>query len=164
MSRKFKKEFFDNLEVIDINKKGKGVVKSGSGKVIFVDGVVPGDYIQVETYKKRKGYFEGNLIKINKESSNRIIPICEHFDVCGGCKWQNLNYETQLKYEQLLRDIEKTRAERLQAQMFIAQTMAPEPEEGDDTPSMQSQTTIDPTKMSGQEAADHIKRTLKKSN
>ena len=100
MSRKFKKEFFDNLEVIDINKKGKGVVKSGSGKVIFVDGVVPGDYIQVETYKKRKGYFEGNLIKINKESSNRIIPICEHFGVCGGCKWQNLNYETQLKYKQ----------------------------------------------------------------
>ena len=62
---------------------------------------------------------------------------------------------------------EKTRAERLQAQMFIAQTMAPEPEEGEsrnDMPEMQSQTTIDPSKMSGQEAADHIKRTLKKSN
>ena len=72
--------------------------------------------------------------------------------------------KVQLEYEELLRDIEKTRAERLQAQMFIAQTMAPEPEEGDDTPSMQSQTTIDPSKMSGQEAADHIKRTLKKSN
>ena len=100
MSRKFKRELFDNLEVIDINKKGKGVVKSGSGKVIFVDGVVPGDYIQVETYKKRKGYFEGNLIKINKDSSNRILPICEHFGVCGGCKWQNLSYETQLKYKQ----------------------------------------------------------------
>ena len=100
MSRKFKRELFDNLEVIDINKKGKGVVKSGSGKVIFVDGVVPGDNIQVETYKKRKGYFEGNLIKINKDSSNRILPICEHFGVCGGCKWQNLSYETQLKYKQ----------------------------------------------------------------
>ena len=48
--------------------------------------------------------------------------------------------------------------------MFIAQTMAPEPEEGDDMPSMQSQTNIDPSQMSGQEAADHIKRTLKKSN
>ena len=72
--------------------------------------------------------------------------------------------KVQLEYEELLRDIEKTRAERLQAQMFIAQTMAPEPEEGDDMPSMQSQTTIDPSQMSGQEAADHIKRTLKKTN
>tara|TARA_R110001592_G_scaffold39773_2_gene130805 strand:+ start:1046 stop:1393 length:348 start_codon:yes stop_codon:yes gene_type:complete len=75
--------------------------------------------------------------------------------------------QVQLEYEELLRDIEKTRAERLQAQMFIAQTMAPEPEEGEsrnDMPEMQSQTTIDPSKMSGQEAADHIKRTLKKSN
>ncbi|MBL29860.1 MAG: 23S rRNA (uracil(1939)-C(5))-methyltransferase RlmD [Flavobacteriaceae bacterium] len=100
MSRKLKKEKFENLEVIDINKKGKGVVKSESGQIIFVDGVVPGDLISTETYKKRKGYWEGNLIKINKKSSNRIKPICEHFGTCGGCKWQNLDYKTQLKFKQ----------------------------------------------------------------
>ena len=47
MSRKFKKEQFLNLEVVDINKKGNGVVKSNSGKVIFVDGAVPGDFIDI---------------------------------------------------------------------------------------------------------------------
>ena len=76
-------------------------------------------------------------------------------------------YSENIPPLQVKLEYEKTRAERLQAQMFIAQTMAPEPEEGEsrnDMPEMQSQTTIDPSKMSGQEAADHIKRTLKKSN
>lgn len=100
MSRKFKSEHFKNLEVIDINNKGKGVVKSDSGKVIFLDGVVPGDYVEVKTYKKRKGYFEGNLIKLIKKSPSRIKPKCQHFGTCGGCKWQNLNYKTQLKFKQ----------------------------------------------------------------
>tara|TARA_R110000751_G_scaffold279511_3_gene381949 strand:+ start:1333 stop:1701 length:369 start_codon:yes stop_codon:yes gene_type:complete len=78
--------------------------------------------------------------------------------------------ETQLKYEQLLRDIEKTRAERLQAQMYIAQTMAPAPEtEG--TPEVESEMKenfnemrIDPTKMDGAAAAEQIKKTLKRQS
>jgi len=78
--------------------------------------------------------------------------------------------ETQLKYEQLLRDIEKTRAERLQAQMFIANTMAPPPE-AEENPEVQSEmkknfneVRIDPTKMDGKAAAEQIKRTLKRQN
>ena len=78
--------------------------------------------------------------------------------------------ETQLKYEQLLRDIEKTRAERLQAQMFIANTMAPPPE-ADENPEVQSEmkknfneVRLDPTKMDGKAAAEQIKRTLKRQN
>lgn len=66
--------------------------------------------------------------------------------------------KTQLSYEELLRDIEKTRAERLQAQMYIAQTMAPEPEGEDDTPKVRPPVM----RQDGQEAADAIKRTLKK--
>jgi len=76
--------------------------------------------------------------------------------------------ETQLKYEQLLRDIEKTRAERLQAQMFIAQTMAPPPED-EGKPEVQKEMAknftemkIDPSKMDGAAAAEQIKRTLKR--
>ncbi len=68
----------------------------------------------------------------------------------------------QLEYEQLLKDIEKTRAERLQAQMFVAQTMA-EPPAADDMPQKPSANGIDPNTMSGEEAAEEIKRTLKKS-
>lgn len=100
MSRKFKKERFDDVTVVDITAKGKGVVKSKDGKVIFVDGVVPGDHVDVETYKKRRGYFEANLLKIVKPSEDRVKPPCEHFGVCGGCKWQNLNYKAQLRYKQ----------------------------------------------------------------
>tara|TARA_R110002050_G_scaffold56705_2_gene127526 strand:+ start:1655 stop:1981 length:327 start_codon:yes stop_codon:yes gene_type:complete len=65
--------------------------------------------------------------------------------------------KTQLEYEELLRDIEKTRAERLQAQMYIAQTMAPDPDSEDDTP-----VRATPPRQDGQEAAEAIKRTLKK--
>ena len=59
MSKKFIPEQFKNLEVEDITARGKGVVKSKEGKVIFVSGVIPGDKISVETFKKRQGYFEG---------------------------------------------------------------------------------------------------------
>ena len=98
--KKFISERHNNLEVIDITARGKGVVKSEEGKVIFVSGVVPGDKINVETYKKRSGYFEANLIEILEPSPNRIEPQCEHFGVCGGCKWQNMSYETQLHFKQ----------------------------------------------------------------
>lgn len=74
--------------------------------------------------------------------------------------------KVQLEYEELLRDIEKTRAERLQAQMFIAQTMAPEPSETNDTPAANTPPNmkIDPNTMSGAEAANQIKRSLKKQS
>lgn len=100
MAKKFISERYNNLEVVDITAQGKGVVKSEEGKVIFVSGVVPGDKISVETYKKRRGYFEANLIETHEPSSNRIEPQCEHFGVCGGCKWQNMSYEAQLHFKQ----------------------------------------------------------------
>lgn len=100
MAKKFISERHYNLEVVDITARGKGVVKSDEGKVIFVSGVVPGDKINVETYKKRRGYFEANLIEILEPSPNRIEPQCEHFGVCGGCKWQNMSYEAQLHFKQ----------------------------------------------------------------
>ena len=92
MANKFIPERYTNLEVIDITIRGKGVVKSQQGKVIFVSGVIPGDKISIETYKKRRGYFEANLIEILEPSPDRITPQCQHFGVCGGCKWQNMSY------------------------------------------------------------------------
>ncbi|MEE2722886.1 MAG: 23S rRNA (uracil-5-)-methyltransferase RumA, partial [Bacteroidota bacterium] len=100
MPRKIKRELFEDLEVVDINSKGAGIVKSNDGKVIFVQGVVPGDRVTIETYKKRRGFFEARLIGINHPSPYRVNPVCIHFGVCGGCKWQNLNYKTQLKFKQ----------------------------------------------------------------
>ena len=100
MVNKFIPEGYKNLEVVDITNRGMGVVKSQQGKVIFVSGVIPGDKINIETYKKRRGYFEANLIKILEPSPNRIAPQCMHFGICGGCKWQNMSYEAQLHFKQ----------------------------------------------------------------
>ena len=100
MAKKFISEHFENLEVLDITALGKGVVKSEEGKVIFVSGVIPGDKISVKTIKKRRGYSEGKLVKMNEPSRDRIAPECQHFGVCGGCKWQNMSYQAQLLFKQ----------------------------------------------------------------
>ena len=100
MPRKIKRELFEDLEVVDISSKGAGIVKSKDGKVIFVQGVVPGDRVTIEIYKKKRKFFEARLIRIDHPSPNRVTPVCFHFGVCGGCKWQNLNYKTQLKFKQ----------------------------------------------------------------
>lgn len=55
--------------------------------------------VDVQTFKKRKAYYEGKAIKFHQLSSNRIEPVCQHFGVCGGCKWQNMNYQQQLFYK-----------------------------------------------------------------
>ena len=100
MAKKFTSERYEKIEVVDITSKGKGVVKSDEGKVIFVSGVIPGDIISLETYKKRRGYFEARLTEINQPSASRVEPVCEHFGVCGGCKWQNMSYKAQLQFKQ----------------------------------------------------------------
>ena len=88
------------LEVIDINTKGMGVAKNKEGAVYFIKNVVPGDIVDIRAYKKRRGYFEAEPITWVKKSDQRITPVCEHFGVCGGCKWQHLNYKGQLYYKE----------------------------------------------------------------
>ena len=94
------KKIIENIEVVDISSKGKGICKDESGKVIFVEAVVPGDLISLKIKKKRKNYFEGQNIKILKPSKDRISPKCDHFGLCGGCKFQNLSYNAQLQFKQ----------------------------------------------------------------
>tara|TARA_B100000003_G_scaffold207298_1_gene224607 strand:+ start:309 stop:1703 length:1395 start_codon:yes stop_codon:yes gene_type:complete len=94
------KKFIENIEVIDISSKGKGVCKDKTGRVIFVDGVVPGDRINIKIIRKRKNYFEGKKTEILNPSKKRIVPKCEHFGLCGGCKFQNMSYDAQLEFKQ----------------------------------------------------------------
>ncbi|MBC7440658.1 MAG: 23S rRNA (uracil(1939)-C(5))-methyltransferase RlmD [Flavobacterium sp.] len=91
---------FEHIEVLDAGAKGVSVAKAPDGKVIFIPNVVPGDVIDVQTFKKRKAYYEGKAVRFHSYSKHRIQPICEHFGVCGGCKWQNMNYDQQLFYKQ----------------------------------------------------------------
>ena len=88
------------LRVIDINAKGMGVAKSEEGAVYFIKNVVPGDLVDVRVYKKRRGYFEAEPLNWIETSVDRVDPPCEHFGVCGGCKWQHLSYTAQIRYNE----------------------------------------------------------------
>lgn len=98
--RKQKNQIFENIEIIDAGAKGKTIGKAPDGRVIFLTNTVPGDVVDVETGRKRKAYFEGKAIKFHKKSDKRTEPVCEHFEHCGGCKWQHMKYEDQLFYKQ----------------------------------------------------------------
>ncbi len=100
MRKKKTRVVFENVEVIDAGAKGKTVGKAPDGRVIFMTNTVPGDVVDVQTTKKRKSYFEGAAIHFHSLSPKRTEPICEHFGVCGGCKWQHMGYEHQLYYKQ----------------------------------------------------------------
>jgi len=95
--RKNKKQIFTNVEVIDAGAKGKTVAKAPDGRVIFLPNAVPGDVVDVQTFKKRKSYYEGKATVFHKLSDKRTESVCEHFGTCGGCKWQHMAYESKRK-------------------------------------------------------------------
>ena len=90
---------FENIEILDAGAKGVSVAKAPDGKIIFIPNVVPGDVVDIQTTKKRKAYYEGKAIIFHAYSNKRIEPVCQHFGVCGGCKWQNMDYNQQLFYK-----------------------------------------------------------------
>ncbi|GAA4281769.1 23S rRNA (uracil(1939)-C(5))-methyltransferase RlmD [Gaetbulibacter aestuarii] len=98
--RRSNRKVFEQLEVLDAAAKGKSIAKAPDGKVVFLAHAVPGDVVDVQTFKKRKAYYEGKAIAFHKLSDKRTDPVCEHFGTCGGCKWQNMAYEHQLYYKQ----------------------------------------------------------------
>jgi 23S rRNA (uracil1939-C5)-methyltransferase len=79
--------------------EGKSLARQ-NGKVIFVENVVPGDVVDVQLFKNKKDWAEGFPLEITKYSEDRVVPFCQHFGVCGGCRWQMLPYEKQLEYKQ----------------------------------------------------------------
>jgi 23S rRNA (uracil1939-C5)-methyltransferase len=96
---KIKKNIFvENADIVDISSEGKSVAKV-DGMVIFIDGGVPGDVADVMITRKKNSYAEGHIVTLKKPSDNRVEPVCQHFGSCGGCKWQNLDYKTQLVFK-----------------------------------------------------------------
>lgn len=98
MGRK-KKPFFEKVEITDIGAEGKAIARVDE-KVVFVKMVAPGDIVDLQVFKKRKKYMEAKVVAFHKYSELRATPFCEHFGVCGGCKWQHLPYAEQLKFKQ----------------------------------------------------------------
>ena len=101
MSRKNKRKniSLENIEVINTASKGKSIARH-DGRVIFINGAVPGDICNITVFKKRRKYWEARVDKIIKKSKYRIEPKCSHFGTCGGCKWQNMQYDAQLNFKQ----------------------------------------------------------------
>lgn len=98
--RRNKRKSFENIQVLDAGSKGKGIGRADDGRVLIIDKVVPGDVVDVVTYKKRKAYYQAKPEKFIKLSDKRTEPVCKHFGNCGGCKWQNMAYEHQLFYKE----------------------------------------------------------------
>jgi 23S rRNA (uracil1939-C5)-methyltransferase len=89
----------NDVEVIDTSAEGKSVAKH-EGLVIFCEGGVPGDIVDINIHRKKNKLAEGKVIAIKKASEYRVEPECIHFGTCGGCKWQSMSYEAQLKFKQ----------------------------------------------------------------
>ncbi|MFL5764197.1 MAG: 23S rRNA (uracil(1939)-C(5))-methyltransferase RlmD [Bacteroidia bacterium] len=89
----------ENVKVIDASSDGQSVARTDE-YVMFIKGAVPGDVVDVQITRKKSKYREGNAIAIKERSDKRVEPVCQHFGVCGGCKWQNMSYEWQLFYKQ----------------------------------------------------------------
>lgn len=100
--KKKKKQVFELLEHIKIEEmaaEGKCLARHNN-MVIFVGGVAPGDVVDLRVTKKKKNFMEATPVHFHEYSELRIQPFCEHFGVCGGCKWQHIGYDTQLYYKQ----------------------------------------------------------------
>ncbi len=99
MAKKKPLPIYENVVITDCAAEGKCIARVEE-KVIFVPFVVPGDVVDLQVRKKRKSYSEAVALRIVKESPLRQAPMCRHFGVCGGCKWQILPYDEQLKMKQ----------------------------------------------------------------
>ena len=111
------RQIFQDIEITDISTEGKGIGRVNN-IVCFIDFAVPGDVVDIEITKKKSNYREGKVIKYQKYSTKRIEPACQHFGTCGGCKWQNLNYETQLFYKQKYVEDAITRIGKINTQIL----------------------------------------------
>lgn len=100
MSRKDKKKpLLEAVEITAYAAEGKSLARVND-KVVFVPFAAVGDVVDIQVRRSRSSYAEGTIARMVKPSPVRIEPMCEHFGVCGGCKWQHVPYEEQLKFKQ----------------------------------------------------------------
>lgn len=100
MARKKKPlPLLENITITDVAAEGKALAKV-DGMAVFVPYAVPGDVVDLQVKRKKHNYAEAEVVRFLQYSEKRVTPFCPHFGVCGGCKWQNLPYEEQLKYKQ----------------------------------------------------------------
>jgi len=100
MSRRRKPiPILEQVEIIDAGSEGKALARVDN-LVVFVPFVVPGDIVDIQVTRRKKSFYEGKAIKFHHYSEKRIEAKCEHYGLCGGCKWQIMPYSDQLMYKQ----------------------------------------------------------------
>ena len=100
MARKRKQlPLLEKVTITDVAAEGKALARVDE-MVVFVPFVAPGDVVDIQLTRKKHSYAEGKAVHFHQYAEQRAVPFCEHFGVCGGCKWQHLPYEEQLKYKQ----------------------------------------------------------------
>lgn len=103
MRRRYRKNLelpiLEQVEIVDFAAEGKSLARVNE-KVVFVPLTVPGDIVDIQLTRSRSSFSEGKVIHFHKKSDLRIEPECEHFGQCGGCKWQMIDYKTQLEVKQ----------------------------------------------------------------
>lgn len=98
MGRK-RKPVLEGLEITAIGAEGKAIARH-EGKVVFLQKGIPGDVVDVQVTRQKPSFYEGYPVAYHRYSKDRVEPFCTHFGVCGGCKWQHLDYAQQLAYKQ----------------------------------------------------------------
>lgn len=101
MTRGQRKErkLFHNVDIIDTAEEGLAIGRCEDGRIIQVKGAVPGDVVDAMALEKRKGMYITKATAFSTLSEDRAEPFCSHFGLCGGCKWQHMAYEAQLRYK-----------------------------------------------------------------
>jgi 23S rRNA (uracil1939-C5)-methyltransferase len=115
----------ENVQILDAGAEGMSVGKF-EDQVIFLPYGVPGDIVDVQIIKKKRKYLEGRIRRIVTPSTGRILPHCGHFGICGGCRWQNMTYETQLFYKQKQVSEQLTRIGKLSQPVILPILASPE--------------------------------------
>ena len=100
MKKNKKNLILENIKLLSAGAKGVSIGKTEDGKTIIVSGAIPGDIVNARVKKAKSKYYEADAVEILTPSPFRVEPECEHFGVCGGCKWQNMSYEKQLEFKQ----------------------------------------------------------------
>lgn len=91
-------QILEAVEITGAGGEGRAIAKI-DGMVVFVSGAVPGDVADLQITRKKRRHAEAVVLRLIKASPDRVQPFCQHFGVCGGCKWQHLSYPKQLEYK-----------------------------------------------------------------
>src|SRR4051812_1052489 len=96
---KFRPYNLEHIEITNAGSEGKSIARHDD-KVLMIDYGAPGDVVNLKVFASKKNVGFANIERIITPSASRIEPFCSHFGTCGGCKWQHMTYDSQLRYKQ----------------------------------------------------------------